>query len=148
MIQGFFSDQCKLIKIQDHTTAGTSTVTSSAVDMLQTDGFYQNVLLFTSFGTAASNNTIKAQQSSDDGSSDAYADLEGTSVASGSSDEDTWIDLKPRERYVKFLALRGTSSTLESMWALLYNPRNIVETNVVSGTIIGEAHNRPAEGTA
>lgn len=139
------SNGVKIVKVQDHTTAGTSTVTSDAVD---TAG-YEGCMFITSLGTAAANNTAKAQQSSDDGSTDSYADLEGTSVASGSSDEDVWVDVyKPRERYLKLVVARGTSSTLESIYAILYGPRVMPVDNTTTGTIVGEAHVSPAEGTA
>lgn len=139
------SECSKLIKIKDHSTAATSAVTSDAVD---TQG-YRAALFFTSFGTAAADNTVKLQQSDDDAVADAYSDLEGTSVASGTSDEDVWIDIiKPRKRYLKFVAARGTSSTLESMWVLLYNPLALPVDNTTSGTIIGETTVSPAEGTA
>ena len=139
------SDNIKLLKIQDHTAAGTSTITSDAVD---TQG-YGGVMLVTSVGTAAANNTVKAQQSSDDGVADSYGDLEGTSVASGTSDEDLWIDVfKPMKRYIKFVVARGTSTTLETLWAILYRPDRGPVDNTTSGTIIGESFNGPDEGTA
>ncbi len=145
MFRGFLSEKVKLVKIQDHTTAGTTTITSSAVD---TQG-YDGVLFFTSYGTAAADNIAKVQQSSDDAAADAYADLVGSGVASGTSDEDVWIDIqRPKERYLKFLGVRGTSSTLESMWAILYNPRSVPVDNTTSGTITGEANLSTAEGTA
>lgn len=145
MLRGFLAEQVKITKIADHTTAATSDVTSAAVDMQG----YEGCLFLTSFGTAASNNTIKLQQSSDDGSTDAYADLTGTSVASGSSDEDVWIDIqRPKERYLKLVGLRGTSSTLESIWAIQYNGRTVGIDNTTSGTITGETTLTPAEGTA
>lgn len=135
----------KLFKAADHSAAGTSDVTSAAID---TQG-YHGVLVFTSFGTAASGNLLRAQQSEDDGGSDAYSDLEGTSVTSGSSDEDVWIDIyDPRKRYVKVVATRGTSSTLESIWVMLYNPHRSPPDNTTTGTITGEAFNGPDEGTA
>jgi hypothetical protein len=139
------SSEVKLIKIKDHSASGTSTITSDAVD---TQG-YEGVLLFTSFGTPAANTTIKAQQSSDDGNADDYSDLLGSSVASGTSDEDCWIDIyRPAKRYVKLLALPAGTSTVESMWAILYGPRTMPVDNTISGTIIGEAFASPAEGTA
>ena len=143
--QSLLSERVKLIKISDHSTAATSTVTSIAVD---TYG-YGGALFLTSFGTAATDNTIKVQQSSDDAATDAYSDLEGTSVASGSSDEDVWLDvIKPQKRYLKLVAARGTSSTLESIWVLLYHPASVPVTNSTTGTIIGEESVSPAEGTA
>jgi len=148
MAPGFLSSRIKLIKVSDHTTAGTSAVDSAAVDLAQ-DGGYESVLFLTSFGTAAAGNTLNAAQSSDDAVADAYADLVGTSVTSGTTDEDVWIDIyRPQERYIRAEAARGTSSTLESIWAILYGARKIPVDNTVSGTIAGEAHNSPAEGTA
>lgn len=145
MLRGFLAEKVKLLKIKDHSTADTSAVTSDTVD---TQG-YDGVLFVTSFGTAASGNTIKLQQSSDDAATDAYSDLEGTSVSSGTSDEDVWIDIqRPGKRYLKLVAARGTSSTLESVWAILYNARSLPVDNTTSGTIIGETTLSPAEGTA
>lgn len=145
MTRGHLADKVKLLKIQDHTTANTTAVTSDAIDMQG----YEGVLVFSSFGTAAAGNTVKLQQSDDDGVADAYSDLEGTSVSSGTSDEDVWIDCyKPSKRYLKAVFARGTSSTLESVWAIRYDARTLAVSNVVSGTIIGEKFVTPAEGTA
>lgn len=142
------SENVKIIKVEDHTAAGTTAVDSDGVDMDQ-DGGFGSVLFITSFGTAAADNTVNAAQSDDNGSSDDFTDLTGTSVASGTSDEDVWIDVKhPTKRYVRLEAARGTSSTLESVWAILYNPRKAPVDNTTSGTIIGEGHVSPAEGTA
>lgn len=142
----FLSDQVKIIKVQDHTTAGTSDVNSDGVDMQQSGGF-DGVLFLTSFGTAASGNKINAAQGADNSSD--WVDLEGTSVSSGSSDEDVWLDIQhPTDRYVRLEVVRGTSSTLESIWAILYRGRSCPVDNTTLGTIIGEAHNAPAEGTA
>jgi len=142
---GLFSENHKLIKLADHSTAATSDVTSAAID---TQG-YGGVFIFSSFGTAASGNTVKAQYSDDDAATDAYSDVVGTSTTSGTSDEDVWLEIKrPAKRYVKAVFARGTSSTLESIWAILYNPTNVPVDNTTSGTIAGEAHVQPAEGTA
>lgn len=139
------SSRISITKIKDHSTAATSAVTSDAVDMAG----YEGVLFRTSFGTAAADNSVKIQQSSDDGSADAYSDLEGTSVVSGTSDENVWIDVfRPTKRYLKLVATRGTSSTLESIWADKYLPRTMPVDNTTSGTIIGEVSATPAEGTA
>lgn len=142
---GLLSENAKLIKLADHSTAATSAVTSAALD---TQGF-GGAWIFSSFGTAAADNTMKLQYSDDDAATDAYSDVAGTSVSAGTSDEDIWIDCKrPAKRYVKAVFARGTSSTLESIWAILYNPTNVPVDNTTSGTITGEAHVQPAEGTA
>lgn len=142
---GYLSEHCKLIKIKDHSAAGTSTITSIAVDMQG----YEGAWFFTSFGTAAADNYIKLQQSDDDAATDAYSDLLGSAVVSGTSDEDVWIDIcKPGKRYLKLLAVPTTSSTVESMYVILYKARTLPVSNVVSGTIIGEKTLSPIEGTA
>lgn len=135
--------QIKLTKVSDHTAAGTTAVNSAAIDMAG----YEGVLFITSFGTAAADNTVNLAESTTSGGT--YSDLEGTSVASGTSDEDVYIDCyKPRKQFIRLEAARGTSSTLESIWAIQYGPRTMPVTNSVSGTIIGEAHQSPAAGTA
>jgi hypothetical protein len=144
---GYLTDFVKITKVQDHTTAGTSTVNSDALDMTGYDG----VLFFTSFGTANANNTVNLAVSATSGGS--YSDLTGTSVSSGASDEDVWIDATggvadATKPFIRLTALRGTSSTLESIWAIQYKARALPIVNVLTGTIIGEKHNREVAGTA
>lgn len=137
------SNDVKITKVADHTAAGTTAVNSTGVDMAG----YEGVLFVTSFGTAAADNTVNAAQGLTSGGT--YDDLLGTSVASGTSDEDVWIDVyRPIDRFVRLEAARGTSSTLESIWAIQYGGRVQPVDNTTSGTIIGEAHTSPAEGTA
>lgn len=138
----------KLTKVADHTTAGTSDVTSSIINMAG----WENCVFFTSLGTAAANNNIKVQQD-DDPAGGTMADLVGTKTGNGASDEDLWVEIqRPRQdqgQYVRAVVLRGTSSTCESIWCLQYNGRNPgITNNVISGTIYGEIHSSPAFGTA
>ena len=136
------NEQVKITKVADYTSADTSAINCTGVDM----SGYQGVLLITSFGTAAANNTANAAQSANDSS---YADLEDTSVASGTSDEDVWIDVyHPTDRYVRLEIARGTSTTLEGAWAIQYGARKQPVDNTTSGTITGEEHVGEAEGTA
>jgi len=137
------SNHVKITKVADHSAADTTAVNSTGVDMAG----YEGVLFVTSFGTANANNTVNAAQGLTSGGT--YDDLLGSSVASGTSDEDVWIDVyRPRDRFVRLEAARGTSSTLESIWAVQYGGRKQPVDNTTSGTIIGEAHVSPAEGTA
>ena len=137
------SDYVKITKVKDHSAADTTAVNSDGVDMAG----YEGVLFVTSFGTANANNTVNAAQGLTSGGT--YDDLLGTSVASGTSDEDVWIDVyRPIDRFVRLEAARGTSSTLESIWAIQYGGRKQPVDNTTSGTIIGEAHVSVAEGTA
>lgn len=139
------SNGIKLTKVTDHTTAGTSAVNSGSVDMRG----YEGVIFITSFGTAATDNTCNLAQSSDDGSADDFTDLTGTATGATASDEDIWLDVyRPSKRYVRLEAVRATSSTLESIWAIQYGARDLPVDNTTTGTIVGEAHVTPAEGTA
>lgn len=136
------SSSIKITKVEDHTTAGTTDVDSASVDMAG----YEGVLFLTSFGTAAADNYISAQQSTDDSS---FADLLGSKVGATASDEDVWVDVyRPLERYVRVHVELGTSSTVESIWAIQYGGRKQPVDNATTGTIIGEAHVSPIEGTA
>lgn len=149
-LNGYITEYCQLTKLSDPTTAGTSAVDSGSVDMAANGGC-DGVLIFTSYGTAASGNVIKAQQSSDDGVVDDYSDIAGEAVAVSTSDEDQWLDIqRPGKRYVRIEAARGTSSALGDIWAVKYKFRNLPVSalNQVTGTIVGEAHASDAEGTA
>ena len=147
---GYLTEHCKITKLADHTAAGTTDVNGASVDMAE-EGGYDGVVFFTSFGTAAADNLLKAQQSSDDGSADSFGDLEGTGVVSGASpsNEDVILDIvRPTKRYVRPVAVVDTSSTIESIWAIRYRSRDRAVSNSVSGTQICEQHSSPAEGTA
>jgi hypothetical protein len=135
------------IKISEHiptTATGTTTINGNTVDMADFDG----VLFLIKYTTAATNNTLKAQQGQASNMSDA-ADLLGSSVVVGASDEIVWIDLfKPQERYVRALALRGTTTVIEWAVAIQYGPRLKPISNVLAGTINGKLLASPIEGTA
>lgn len=140
------SSNVKLTKVADHTTAGTTDVESAILDM----SGYEGVMFFTSFGTAAADNLLKVQQD-DANASGGMADLLGSGVVSGASpsNEDVWADVyRPTKRYVRCVAVVDTSSTVESIWALQYGPRETPVDNTTSGTITGESSASPAEGTA
>lgn len=136
------SENVKLTRISPAVSSGTTAVTPTAVDM----SGYRGVMFLASLGTPAADNIMKAQQSQDNSS---FADLEGTAIAVGASDDSQWLDIyDPEEQYVRPYITRGTGSTVESVWALQYDPRETPVSNVTAGTINGEAHIRPAEGTA
>lgn len=137
------SSNVKITKVSDYAAAATSAINSASVDM----SGYTGVLFIASFGTAAANNTMNAAQGADDSAD--WEDLTGTSVASGASDEDVWVDVyRPTDRYVRAEIARGTSTTLEAIWAIQYGPRKAPVDNTTTGTISGEVHASPAEGTA
>jgi len=138
VICGYLTDNVKLVKIKDHTAAGTATLTSSEVDARG----YSRALFFTSFGTAAANNLITVHQG-------AAASGEAASVAlkaSGTSDEDVMVDIRvnPAYPFLTLVASCGTSTTCESMWVLLYNAREKNQSSTLSGTAIVAQFDSPA----
>jgi len=139
-----FLNGARLIKVADHTVAGTSTLTSSIID---TAG-YQGVVFFTSLSVADATNSIKIQQHTANQTT-GMSDLAGSSVASGTTDEDLVIEIhKPGERYLQVVVTRGASTTCESVWAALYGGTTSSASTGVAGTAAAELHVSPAEGTA
>jgi len=138
------SSQVLITKVADPLTAGTSVGNGTGVDMKG----YSGCLFLTSFGTPAANNLLHVEGSSVT-STTGYADLAASEVdAAGASDEDMWVDIKaPRKRYLRPVALRGTSSTLGDMWALRYGPKTMPTDNSTAGTIAGKAVLAPSTGT-
>lgn len=123
------------------TGAGTSEIDGAGIDMQG----YEGVLFVAKYGTAAAGNFLQGQQSTDNSS---FADLEGTAVGVGSSDEIVFLDIhKPQEQFVRVQAQRGTSSTLDWGIALKYGARKQPVDNTVAGTIHGELSVSPSEGT-
>lgn len=140
---GYLTDEVKLKKCADHTAAGTGDVSCLSVDMAE-DGGWDGVVFITSYGTANANNILKAAQSDDDSS---FTELASAAeIASGTSDEDVVLDIqRPTKRYLKAVPERGTSSTLESVWAMRYRSRKRKVTNVLSGTLALKQAASPAE---
>ena len=92
---------------------------------------------------------IKIQQSSDDGSTDAYSDLEGTAYAVADSDDNGVIAveiIRPTKRYLKLILARATANAvLDGILAVVGNPSSLPITQTTLGN---EVHVSPAEGTA
>jgi hypothetical protein len=145
-----FSKQGVLKRVKAATAAGTGDTISS--DVVDTAGF-AGVLFFTTFGaiTATAVTSVKAQQGAASDLSDA-ADLEGTaqSVADDDDGQTFAIDInQPRERYVRMQVVRATANAvIGEIYALLYGPRSLPQTSVVTDNLSLETHVRPAEGTA
>ena len=138
VIAGYLSDDVKITKVKDHSAANTTDVTSDELDMAG----YDAVLFLTSFGTAAANNLVTMHDSAVSGSGFAAT---VALKASGTSDEDVLLDVhQPVQRYVKLVGSRGTSSTLESIWAIQYRARAKAITNAISGTMATAKFTGPA----
>jgi hypothetical protein len=139
----------KTTVVSNAVAAGTTAVDPTAVDMQN----FESVMFIVQFGTitASAVTSVKAQQSSDNGSSDAFADLEGTGQTVADTDDDLAfiIDIvNPQERYVKPYVSRGTANAvIESITAIQYGSRKMP---VTQGATVGgiETHVSPDEGTA
>lgn len=140
----------KVIRVMNGVAAGTTDQTSSAID---TAGF-EGVKIYTLFGaiTGSAVTSVKIQQSSDDGSADAYADVEGTSVTVADDDDNQVVvhDIyRPRERYLKVVVDRGTqNAVIDGIVAVLYGADKMPTTDDTSTVVARETHVSPAEGTA
>jgi hypothetical protein len=138
------SENIKIVLAKAAQAAGTDEVLSDIIDMAGFEG----VIFRTRFGTANAGNYIKVKQDTDPAGG-TMADLAGTKVVSGSSDECCAIDInRPRERYLQLSATRTASSTLGEIWADLYGPVKAPVISALTGTLAIEAHVSPAEGTA
>lgn len=138
----FLSESATIEVVLTPVAAGTSAQNTSGVDMTGYDG----VLFVARIGTANANNTMNLAQSADDVT---YNDLLGTSITSGASDVIMWLDVqKPGDKFVRAEFVRGTSTTIDLVTAHRYHAREQAVDNNTSGTVVGEAHVSPIEGTA
>lgn len=140
----------KVARVKNAVAAGTDdTQVSVSVDML---GF-ESVEFLVAFGaiTSTAVTTVKAQQSSDDGSSDTFADLAGTAISVADDDDNGIVRLEihnPVERYVRCAVVRATANVvIDSTVAVQTGPKN--EPVTQDATVVGnELSHAPAEGTA
>ena len=138
------SENVKIVLAKEAQNAGTSEVKSNVID---TCGF-EGCIFMTCFATANAGNYIKVKQDVAANGATA-ADLVGTKVTSGTSEEGVAIDInRPQERYLQLSATRTASSALGEIWAILYGPIKAPVVSALTGTLAIEAHVSPAEGTA
>lgn len=131
----------KITKVADRTSAGTSPITGSVVDM---SGF-ENAIFFTKIDTPAANNKIKVQQGQAANLSDA-ADLAGSGVGTEGL---VMIEIAhPLERFLRPAVERGTSTAVGEIYCVQFNGRVLPVTNSVTGTQASKILASPAEGTA
>ncbi len=143
------SKQVQVQRIKVGVVAGTTTITSDAVDMA---GFEGAMFVF-SVGAITSGAALswKAQQSSDDAATDAYSDLLGTNqaIADTASDKVSILEIyKPEKRYLKVVVTRATqNAVIDGIVVYKSEPKFANVTN--GATVVGsETHLSPEEGTA
>lgn len=134
--------------IIDRTADGQATTTSSAVDMA---GFNKAAFIIP-IGTSASNGvvTAKLQQSSDDGSTDAYSDIEGSSVTytNGDNKELAIEIINPAKRYLKCIVVTSTGNSEIGPVICLKHGAKLMPVTQGSNVLDSAFLVNPDEGTA
>lgn len=126
--------------------AGTSAITSSAVDTAGYDG----VLFIIPLGAIVSGavTSLKVQQCDTSGGS--YADLTGTNQTIADTDDDKvlYVDVfRPVEQFLKVVVSRATqNATIGGIIAIRYNAG--VRPASHGSNVSGESFHWPIEGTA
>ena len=147
-MKGHLTDALKTTRVLNSVVVGTSSQTSSVLDMAGYDG----VRFFVLFGAITDGTLgIKVQQDTDVAMG-AAADVEGTLVSGAVTDDNKMIIVdvfRPRERYVQCIVLRGgaVGGIIDGVIAEQYNAINIPVT--ASSTVAAqEKWSSPVEGTA
>ncbi len=130
-------------------SAGTSDVNSGSV---RTRGF-KRICWIMGLGVMAPSSTwdVKAQQSSDDGSSDGFSDLAGSALTQAGASDDSKLyilDYEVEKDYQRLASTRGDggNATGDFLIAILYNGDGPI---TVDATVLAqEVHGRLGEGTA
>lgn len=130
---GYLSENVAIDQAIAYTGAGTTTITSSAIDMQG----YDSLMVVALIGTAAANNVITVQGG-------ATTTTAATVATSGSSSVSLQvIDVQNIQlRYVKVSVARGTSSTIEQVTVIRYNARSKPITQ--AATTVVSTYNAPA----
>lgn len=142
-----FSEEQKINKVKNISSAATTDITSDSVDM---EGYDSVIFVFTMqtiTGSAAT--SVHAEQSADDSS---FADLEGTNITIADDDDDEmfWLEIvRPTDRYVRIIVDRGTQNAEVGEIYAFQTPMHKQKPidNVIDDTITGESHLTPDEGT-
>ena len=132
-IPGYLIENSLVDQAIAYTAAGTSTITSSAIDMQG----YEHLMVIALIGTAAANNIITVQ-TGDTSSTTA------TSATSGSASVSLQvIDIQNvNKRYVKVSVARGTSSTIEQVIVIRYGARSLGVTQ--AATTLATTYSTPS----
>jgi hypothetical protein len=143
------SKAVKFSLVEPVAAAAQTTLTSDAIDMR---GF-TSVCILVPIGSVTATGTavVKLQQSSDDGSTDAYSDILGSGMAVTDADGNKLLvsDLiYPSKRYIKAVITR---STADSVFGGVIAAQYMADKEPVTqpATVLSaELHVSPAEGTA
>lgn len=123
----FLSDDVAIDRVMDAQAAGATDVNGTGLSL---DG-YDGILFIALLGTltASQVTTLKAQQSNDDGSSDAYADIADSQTdAMDDADDNDMLVLdifRPEEEYVRPVLERATANAvIDGIIAIRYHAKD------------------------
>ena len=122
------------------TATGTSTINSNAYDMTGYDG----ITFLVRLGTPASNNSIKANQSTTSGG--AYNDLLNSNVPGATNNTKALTIYKPTKQFVKCSVVRGTTTTIDALIAIQWKGKGVRP--VTQANLDYEEYTSPAEAAA
>jgi hypothetical protein len=115
------------------TATGTSTITSSAIDMTGFDG----AVIIVRSDRQPPTTTSSIQQCATSGGS--YADLTGTRAGiTRRTTRSSWRSTD-RWRFLKYVVTRGTTTTIDSVTIIQYGAKGVLPVTQPSGTQIGLA---------
>ncbi|HWL09556.1 MAG TPA: hypothetical protein VNQ76_14195 [Planctomicrobium sp.] len=125
------SQEIDITRVLNGVAAGTTPQNGTGLSM---EG-YQGVMFVAAFGalTATQVTSLKAQQSSDNGSADDYTDIQGSStqaLADADGNKLLVLDiLQPSKLYVRPVVGRGTANAvIDGVFAIRYKSRVIPTT--------------------
>jgi len=138
VLTGHLSDNIKITKVKDHSAAGTSPITSDEIDMAG----YEGVIFITSFSVANAGNLVTFGDGLTTGSQ--APTVAHVHTTGGTTEEDVILDVLHPRRFVNVIATVGSSSTVESIWAIQYGARFKDVTSALTGTIASAKFQAPA----
>ncbi len=150
-VKGYLTDRTK-ISILTTTTlgaAGTSAITSSALDMAGYDG----VLFIVPLGTIVSGAVTSLKLTDCTTTGGSYNDVIGTNQTIADTDDDKvlYLDVqRPALQFLKLVVTRGTqNATIGGIFAIQYQKRTLPQAGITQGSnVAGEQWTSPIDGTA
>lgn len=129
-----FKENEKVTRVSNAVGTGQGTTNCTGVDNKDFDSITYLAMLGTIDPTGVV--TLKVQQSSDDGSSDAYADIAGASAVAGAADDNKILAIeiyRPRERWTRAVIVRTVAdSVIDGALAIQRDPKEIPVTQSAS----------------
>ncbi|HEY9713247.1 MAG TPA: hypothetical protein V6C72_07240 [Chroococcales cyanobacterium] len=137
----YISEKAQFTQVSAAVAAGTTAGHSSSIDRANAEG----VAFLASFGTAASGNYFNLEDSDDNSNFNAVAGSKA--VDSGGAKTSFVLDcFRGLKRYVRVAWTRGTSSTVEAVWAITYDKHNVPPVNATSSQVLMQSLSA-ADGT-